>query len=268
MAGIFLAVSCALNSVLTRDAGSAAAGEVQGDPLYQLLGSAREALGDAVYMKADTYLHSGLRSDLLEGHDEEGEHGTEEEKQHEIDKSLSSDWIGSLYNQVNVVEHMHLADDQTQELLPILDLATRLNPHNVNGALTAAYWLYVRFHDSDRAIGILRRSAAENPDEWDLEFQMGKIYLESKKDFAEAARHLKAAVEKLEHGDHTPFDAIEARYSLAEAYFGAGDYSTALLFYKQALESYPGDQRSALKETIVKRIAEIEAKAAPSAAAS
>ncbi len=242
----------------------ASAEPFQDDPLFQMLGSAKEVLGDMVYLKADSYFHGGLRADMLESFDES--HGLSEEDHEETERHLEknfkpADWVDNVYRQVYVSEHRHMEKENSQEMLPILGLSVKLNPHNISAVLSSAYWLQNRSGDDNQALAVLTQGYKDNPDSWEIVLELGKIYFELKKDPKTAIDYYLSAIRNMEKAEHEWFDPILARYHLAEAYLQAGDKENASKFYKEALVLYPDQQESALKEILKKKILEMEAPA-------
>ena len=84
-------------------------------------------------------------------------------------------------------------------LYPLLDITTSLDPH-----LTPAYMFGATFMaqnpphgagDPDKAIALLQKGIAANPDDWRLYFQLAFVYYLEKKDYAAAGRALQHAAE-------------------------------------------------------------------------
>lgn len=227
------------------------------DPLVQMLGTAKEALGDVVYGQADTYFHGGLEEGLIAEH-----HGDEEEahEEHEAEKEeamrsgLTKDWIGDTYRNVHVSSHKHLEEAESKEILPILALATELNAHNVQAVLTAAYWFRDRLKDKDRALEIVRRGVEASPESWELNFTEGELLASQGKN-REAVPHFLKAVKNVTLDEHTWFDPVRIRFALAQALEREGEKAEALKFYREALALYPASERqSALRQSLEERI--------------
>ncbi|HTL71498.1 MAG TPA: hypothetical protein VL404_09435 [Candidatus Eisenbacteria bacterium] len=230
-----------------------------GDPLFKMLGSAKAALGDLVFMRADSYFHKGLRPDLLKAALEDDQAATRGVRQDTMSRLISRDWIGRVYAAVNVSSEHHLDLDESDEMLPLLDISTRLNPHNRAAVLTASYWFHDRYRDTGRALEILKSGRGDNPDSWEIDNELGRIYFEKKKDAAQAAFYFRSALRKLSKAQEKfPFDPIRVRYQLAEAYRAAGRPERALIFYKEALSFYRHREEAALKRVLEKKIAELQ----------
>lgn len=226
-----------------------------GDPLFRVLGSAQEAMGDLVLVKADSYLHAGLREDITRSCDHDGEDEDHDHEAHEPSESAGG-WIGKIYAGVNVTEHSHLQGDRARELMPILDFSLKLNPHNVQAVLTTAYWLRDALGDPGSALSVLERGARENPASWEIEFEAAEL-LFKRKDYASAAVRYEAALRKMAGTESGEFDPIRTRYRLAESLERAGDVSRALVFYREAAAFYAPGQTTPLKEAIDRKVASL-----------
>ena len=125
------------------------------DPLYLLLGSAKEAIGDTFFLKANSYFHGGVDMDLLqhEGIEEE-DHGPKG-LERETFKKTYTDWVYKINSQIKVLEHIELRGEETKEILPFLMAAVKLDPYNISAILTTAYWIDSYFKKTDSAIEIL-----------------------------------------------------------------------------------------------------------------
>ncbi len=229
----------------------------EGDPLFRLLGTAKEAMGDLVILRADAYLHSGLREDIARTCDDD-ESGKESHKDHKAgDHAIDGDgWAEWVYNRMGVTELSHLEGQKARELVPILDVSTKLNPHNLLAVLTAAYWYRSHVGDSRAALEVLARGIQENPASWEVEFEAGQILSEDAKEYEKAVPHYLEAIKKMPMGEHMIFDPVRARYGLAQCYERLGRAGEAVIFYREALALYPAGQTTALKGILEKKIKE------------
>ena len=153
--------------------------------LARTIGSAKEAIGDTFFLKADSYYHGGVAE------------GSEEEREAE-DKKAPGDWIETVNRQVRSYEHRELDKDLQKEMLPFFAMATRLDPHNIEAILTTAYWLDRNFNKTDAAIEVLTKGLKDNSDAWEIDLDMAKIYFQRKKDYALAKRFCLEALRKSE----------------------------------------------------------------------
>jgi tetratricopeptide (TPR) repeat protein len=128
-----------------------------GDSLLgRLLGESRRAFGEKLNIEADRYFHRGVR------HPE---------------RLAFVDYIQRLRDEVQPRSHEHLSDTETFEVMPWLRFATRMDPHNVNAYLGAAFWTAAQDGYLDQAMGILDEARKENPENYRIPLQRGTILL-------------------------------------------------------------------------------------------
>lgn len=174
------------------------------DPLYQLIGSSKEAIGDTLFLKADEYFHGGAQfkhgEEPPEAIEREGfiaEADREDGDEDEHRSKPAVDFIKKINDQITFTQHHHLEGDQAREMLPLLAGAVSLDPHNVEAILTTAYWLSQRLDKSDEAIILLKKAIHENPDAWELYGSLGRIYFKKKNNSKAALHFLGIAAQKL-----------------------------------------------------------------------
>ncbi|MCA9395555.1 MAG: hypothetical protein KC649_00160 [Candidatus Omnitrophica bacterium] len=236
--------------------------------MMRFLGKATEVVGDAFYQRADVYFHGGVKSS---DHDEDEEayaarqHGSEEadhEEQEVSAESESSNWIRRLNQRIKVHEHQHLKTKaQEAEILPWIWVATRLNPHNIDAILSAAYWLGFRLDKQDEAVDILRKGIRNNPSSWQLHQAIANLYFQKKSDYQNASAYYSTAL-KLASQDEadevTQRTSVIMRYQLAESLYHTGEFRAALKQYQTALTLL--DPEMPLRQTIQTRIDQIIAR--------
>lgn len=226
------------------------------DSLYRLVGSAKEAIGDTLFLKADAYFHGGVE-DKHDTDEEREETGYIEPKGSHAD-DFGTDWIARVNGQVHSHEHIHLAASNQVEMLPFFALATTLDPHNVEAILTGAYWLDSHFNKTDEAIALLKRGSAANPDSWEIPYNLGLIYFKEKKNFAESERYLRLALKNSQGQDVMRHQMVDIHYYLAESLVAEGRKEEALPFYRGALAFYDSKTDSKLRDRIRDKIRELE----------
>lgn len=234
------------------------------NPLFAALGSAKEALGDLAYQRADVYFHGGLDRNLVPEHEGSGEQG---EAAHDHDNEDAhgagshEDWVMRVNRQVRVVEHRHLEASDAREILPLLSVSTALNPRNLDAVLTTAYWLERSTGSPDRSIEVLMRASGTDPEDWRVPFAIGDLLFQKKRQYAGSVPYLEQALARLTEENSQPFDRIRVRYVLAEALLATGQYAEALLRYRDALTLAEKRQSSGLTGVLRQKIAALEARA-------
>ena len=122
----------------------------------RLLGESRRALSGDLEIEADRYFHRGVRH---------------------VERRAFTDFIQRIKDQVQPREHMHLSRARTVEIMPWLRFATRLDPHDVNAYLGAAFWVGQQKGLVQQALSILDEARRNNPRDYRIALQRGQILL-------------------------------------------------------------------------------------------
>ncbi|MGH8024157.1 MAG: tetratricopeptide repeat protein, partial [Limisphaerales bacterium] len=98
------------------------------------------------------------------------------------------DWLDAFARRFIPNRHTHLdaggpTDDlskssEVREILPWLDLATQMNPHDIQTYLVISFWLRTTLHQAPEAEHVLRGGLRENPRNPQLLFELGRIYFD------------------------------------------------------------------------------------------
>lgn len=226
------------------------------DAFYRLLGSAKEGMGDVLFLKADAYYHGGVTAGFSEKRGE-----AEKEGMIEADEELngsSLDWVSRVNHRIQSYAHMHLTKEKEKEILPFLMWSVSLDPHNLSAVLTTAFTLDKDFGKSDEAIKILEKGLQENPESWEIAHDLGKLYFMRKKNYGQSERYLGIAVDK-SAGQELPKDMLaQTLYLLAESRLALGKNSEALDAYQKALASFQDSMEIPLKDRIRNKIRNLE----------
>jgi tetratricopeptide (TPR) repeat protein len=80
-----------------------------------------------------------------------------------------------------VTEHTHLEGNNRSEILPWLKLAAELDPQKIETYTVAAYWLrdLGKVKEAER---FLREGLLNNPESYDILFELGHLYYENNHD--------------------------------------------------------------------------------------
>jgi tetratricopeptide (TPR) repeat protein len=123
-----------------------------------LFGDARIALAGELFARADVYFHRGAP--------------------HEVEKAFDSDPFQVLHSKVSPHDHAHAAGEfGIREIMPWLDLTTRIDPQNLDGYLVAAFWLAGEAKRPDLALEVLNRAQQNIPFSYDVQLERGRLYL-------------------------------------------------------------------------------------------
>ena len=244
-----------LSLTIDKNLNGAASGLSLEDALNRMLGSAKEVIGDKLFLKADEYFHGG--SELKYEH-----HGGDLEKEgylaaHETQKG-SQDWIAAVNDQIRGHEHYHLTKEQQKEMLPFFSLATKLDPQNVEAILTTAYWLDQHFDRTDAAIEILSQGLKDNPGAWEIAADLAGIYFKRKQNYSLSESYYREAI-RLSSGvvETKKHKLVDCYYYLGESCLRQGKKQEALLAYENALKIFTEENAPAFRKAITDKIGQL-----------
>lgn len=236
---------------IDRGASASVSAGVSGDPLTRLAGGVTEAVGDTLFLKADSYYHGGVDEHIGE------ETEALRARQGHIENAPDSagDWIARVNGKIHERSHYHLTLERQKEMLPFFGLALKLDPHNVEAVLTAAYWLERQLGKSEEARKVLEKGATDNPEAWEIHYRAAHLILRRWKDYAAARDEYEKALEKMgRRSDVEDYMRRNAWYSLGECYESLGDAARARVSYESALRFFkPGDPEG-LKRAIFEKL--------------
>jgi len=91
-------------------------------------------------------------------------------------------------------QHDHSGDEEAapgteREILPWLRLSAQLDPQRVETYVVASYWLRSKLGKVDEAEQFLREGLQANPGDYEILFELGRIYYEHRQN-ADRARHV------------------------------------------------------------------------------
>lgn len=192
----------------------------------------RSAVGAYCYRQADTFFHRGV-SEL---------HPPEE-----------SGIVAFLSTEIRPEEHQHLSGQGIVDIMPWLEFAMEADPHNVDYALVAAFWLATDAGRPDIAHDVMRRARLANPGDCRLPAEEARIYiregrLHDARRLADLALSIFPGSTPFQPDDAKPFfrDVLLHRAILAEA---EADIPTAIRDLNAILMMYP--EMNTIRERIV-----------------
>jgi len=189
--------------------------------LATLMGDSRRLFAHDFFVRADAYFHSGFYPTIFDtpktGEEldlvEESHDKPKGAKEHEQESSFlgpPKDWIDRFGRHFYPTVHTHLSDGgasgkegqgTVREILPWLQLSADMDPNNIKTFLTAAYWLRTALNKPDEAERFLRRGLRANPDSFDILLELGRVYLNNKKNPGVAHNIFELAVQKWRRQD-------------------------------------------------------------------
>jgi tetratricopeptide (TPR) repeat protein len=200
LAIIAFALSTSLETWFQSWAGS----RTKSDNVLQVaLGDGRKLFAQHFFAKADSYFHNGYypsiyddnngfeKAHIVEDMHKEGE----EEEPNFLGKP--KDWIDRFSRHFYPARHTHLgnaspgnndsgAGGSEREILPWLKLSAELDSERPETYVVGAYWLRTALKKVDEAEQFLREGLQNNPGDYEILFELGCIYNESRNDHARA----------------------------------------------------------------------------------
>jgi tetratricopeptide (TPR) repeat protein len=186
-----------------------------GDPLDVLLGSSRRMFAGYFYRKADVYYHSGYYPSIFDNRqafetphmaEDTGAVNSNNKGGEEGFLGPPRDWIDAFGRHFFPDRHTHLdqggpTDDlstsaDVREIFPWLKLSADLDPNDVQTYTVTAYWLRTRMHKVAEADAFLHEGLRNNPDSYDILFELGRLYYEDYHDTNRARNVWELAVRK------------------------------------------------------------------------
>ena len=216
-----------------------------GNVLKVVLGDGRRMFANHFFEQADISFHSGYypsifdrrepsgKSAMASGKDEHDEHDEEVHEKAMAFLGQPRDWIEAFGRHFRVTAHTHLAQGQEREILPWLRLSAELDPQRVDTYTVAAYWLREKLGKVKEAEEFLREGQRNNPESYEILFELGQLYRESLHDsdrarniWGLALRKWNAQESGKEKPDLFPFEQITI--NLARLEEDAGRYERAI----------------------------------------
>jgi tetratricopeptide (TPR) repeat protein len=242
----------------------------QSDNFFILLfGDSSRIFANNFFTKADAYYHSGYYPTIFDNNEAfRTAHIAEDTgavASHNAGEETSfmgppRDWLDAFGRHFIPNRHTHLdeggpTDDlskstQVAEILPWLQLSSKLDPEDIRTYLVMAYWLRNKLNKVPEAEAILREGLRHNPGNPQLLFELGRIYFDNYHKPAQARSIWEAALRTWEEeapgvalserlkdnnenfDDRFLFEQIQEH--LAQLEEQEGNYSTAIADLQQA----------------------------------
>jgi tetratricopeptide (TPR) repeat protein len=179
-----------------------------------LLGGSSRMFANSFFVKADAYYHSGYYPTIFDNNEAfktphmAEDTGTVTSHNQGGDEANfmgdSRDWIDAFGRHFIPNRHTHLDEggptedlstsQNVREILPWLKLSAQLDPENVQTYTVTAFWLRLRMHKDQEAEQVLREGLRNNPQSYEILFELGRLYDESYHDEARARNVWELAV--------------------------------------------------------------------------
>ena len=187
----------------------------QSDNFFILLfGDSSRIFANAAFTKADAYYHSGYYPTIFDNNEafktahmaeDTGAVASHNEGEETAFMGPPRDWIDAFGRHFIPNRHTHLdqggpkddlsSSSEVREILPWLDLATEMNPHDIRTYLVISFWLRSDLNQTSEAEHVLRTGLRYNPGNPQLLFDLGRIYFENYHDTPQARKIWEAGVQ-------------------------------------------------------------------------
>ena len=238
-----------------------------GGVLKAALGESRRLFANQFFVQADVYFHNGYYPSIFdrqqapkdskhmvageagqnagEAGQDRDQHAEEAEHERQMDfLGQPKDWIERFGRKFRVTSHSHLEHGEEKEVLPWLKLSAELDPQRIETYTVAAYWLRSRLGKDKDAEAFLREGLRNNPDSYEILFELGRLYKENWKDAARARNVWELALVKWEvvnakrkEPDLFMLDGIAV--NLARLEEDQGNYARAIVMLGLAAKASP-----------------------------
>ena len=167
--------------------------------LTVLMGDSRRLFANHAFVKADVYFHSGYYPSVFDqaqapkdSRHMTSEEGSTEAEEHEREMNFlqkPKDWIERFGRHFLITEHTHLESGNEREILPWLRISAELDPQRIDTYTVASFWLRTRLGKPEEAERFLRDGLRNNPNSYELLFELGRLDNENYGD-KNRARHV------------------------------------------------------------------------------
>ncbi len=157
--------------------------------LKVLFGDGRRLFANHFFIKADVSFHSGYYPSIFDQAQapKDSRHmtaseGSAEAEEHERKMNFLGkprDWIEAFGRHFLITDHTHLEGGSEREILPWLKLSAELDPQRIDTYTVASYWLRKELGKPKEAEQFLREGIRNNPDSYELLFELGRLYNEN-----------------------------------------------------------------------------------------
>jgi len=222
--------------------------------LNLVLGDSRRMFANHFFAKADVSFHSGFYPSIFDQAKPAGdsrhltsEEGSPEAEEHERNMNFLGtprDWIERFGRHFFITKHTHLENGNEREILPWLKLSAELDPQRVDTYVVASYWLRNHLGQVSEAEQFLREGLRNNPNSYELLYEMGCLYKENYQD-SNRARHVWELAlrrwQEQEPGKKVPdligFEKINIHLARLEE--ESGDFDRAIEYLESTMKSSP-----------------------------
>ena len=153
-----------------------------------LFGDGRRLFANQFFTMADVYFHSGYYPSIFDLREEGPKeivaesHGHTDSPEDEIKEDFlgkPKDWIDRFGRHFRITEHTHLEHGNEREILPWLRLAADMDPQKIETYTVGSYFMRTHLNQPREAEAFLREGLRNNPDSYEILFELGRLYDEN-----------------------------------------------------------------------------------------
>jgi tetratricopeptide (TPR) repeat protein len=212
-----------------------------------LFGDGRRLFANQFFTMADVYFHSGYYPSVFDLREEgqteivaesHGHTDSPEDEKNEDFLGKPKDWIDRFGRHFRITEHTHLEHGNEREILPWLRLAADMDPQKIETYTVGSYFMRTHLNQPREAEVFLREGLRNNPDSYEILFELGQLYDENDHDTSRArdvwqlALHKWAKNSEAVKDDKLAFEAITVH--LAQLERKAGNWQQAIHWFQAA----------------------------------
>ena len=217
-----------------------------------LFGDGRRLFANQFFTMADVYFHSGYYPSVFDLR-EEGQkeivaesHGHTDGPEDEIKEDFlgkPKDWIDRFGRHFRITEHTHLEHMNEREILPWLRLAADMDPQKIETYTVGSFFMREHLNQPREAEAFLREGLRNNPNSYEILFELGRLYDENDHDTGRARDVWQLALYKWSKDPEAVKDnklAFEAiTVHLAQLEREAGNWQQAINWFQAAQKVAP-----------------------------
>lgn len=178
-----------------------------------LLGGSSRMFANEFFVEADVYYHSGYYPTIFDNNQafktphmaaDTGAVAVHNSGEETDFLGPPRDWIDSFIRHFIPNRHTHLdqggptddlsKSDEVAEILPWLELSSKLDPEDIRTYLVMSFWLRTDLKKTSAAERVLREGLRYNPGNPQLLFDLGRIYFDDYHDYPRARSIWEAAL--------------------------------------------------------------------------
>jgi tetratricopeptide (TPR) repeat protein len=228
-----------------------------------LLGDSSRMFANSFFVKADAYYHSGYYPTIFDNNEafktphmaeDTGAVASKNQGDEASFMGPPRDWLDSFGRHFIPNRHTHLDEggptgdlstsDNVREILPWLKLSAELDPENVQTYTVTAFWLRDRMHKVAEANQVLLEGLRNNPDSYEILFELGRLYDEDYHDANRARNVWEMALRKWAKLDPQAMKDNKLIFEKITTHLGqlernAGNWAQAIHWFQAAQKVSP-----------------------------